>query len=254
MSGPKAELDIGADTDKRTWTRISDVFDIPRRSRAGIATSHFVSIADSKKAQRCSAVGPSDRGIKAGSGESPAVQLSTKLVCEAVFRHSLILRQPSQQQEQGAGSAEPSRSIPCTRCNTRVRLCRATSALTRGGWKLQARAGHQLESCVPELPARAGDADGTWSEPGWMHGDAARRERAVTPKRGAVWPLAEPDICWGPQWARRASRVESAILRGRLALCALIMCTRRSVLTRRTAADRRRVAQIFEPGPCGFVA
>jgi hypothetical protein len=37
-------------------------------------------IADSNQAQRHCAVGPSDRGIDAGAGKTPAAQLSAKLV------------------------------------------------------------------------------------------------------------------------------------------------------------------------------
>ncbi len=57
---------------------------IPRRSRAGIATSRFVHIADSNQARRHSAVGPSDRTIKTDSGKAPAVQSSTKLACGSI--------------------------------------------------------------------------------------------------------------------------------------------------------------------------
>jgi hypothetical protein len=78
---------------------------------------------------------------------------------------------------------------------------------------LKARARHQLEFYASELPEYAGDTDLAWSESGssWVDGEAAQRERAVTPKRCSLAAHGAQHLLGAE---RRQSISESSALMG----------------------------------------
>jgi hypothetical protein len=88
------------------------------RSRAGITSSSFVSIAYSNKEQRFSAVGPINQTIKTGSGKTPAVQFSTKLVCGSI---ELVSSGDSQHSSRSSEQARESQvSVSNAHCLTQL--------------------------------------------------------------------------------------------------------------------------------------
>ena len=85
-------------------------------------------------------------------------------------------------------------------------------------WKLNARARHQLESYVSELPEYDGDADQRGlSQVAW----AAMRPGANLPLRPsvAVWQLSGPSTYWGPRASKASSNRPSRVYGLRYVCC-----------------------------------